>query len=108
MIVLIFTEQPLVLLVIGSAFSAIVMFIYSILLIVLNRGNLPQAIKLRGYRLAIMCFAVVWFGYFSTRVIIEYGGSRRDRPAGADSLLLLAVTIWFALIGLARLVTLVA
>jgi hypothetical protein len=33
-----------------------------------------SAIKLRGYRLAIMCVAVVWFGYFSTRVIIEYAG----------------------------------
>jgi hypothetical protein len=73
-IVLVFTEQPLLLLVIGSALSAGVMFIYSILLIVLNRGALPQAIRIRGYRLAIMCVAVVWFGYFSTRVIIEYGG----------------------------------
>ncbi len=73
-IVLVFTEQPLLLLVIGSALSAGVMFIYSILLIVLNRGALPSAIRLRGYRLAIMCFAVVWFGYFSFRVILEYGG----------------------------------
>ena len=73
-ILLTFTSQPLVLLVIGSALSAMVMFIYSILLIVLNRGGLPQAIRVRGYRLAIMCFAVVWFGYFSFRVIVEYGG----------------------------------
>jgi hypothetical protein len=73
-IVLAFTAQPLLLLVIGAALSAGVMFIYSILLIVLNRGGLPKTIRLRGYRLAIMCVAVVWFGYFSTRVIIEYGG----------------------------------
>jgi hypothetical protein len=73
-ILLLFTEQPLVLLVIGSALSAGVMFVYSILLIRLNRGGLPRAIRLGGYRLAIMCLAVVWFGYFSTRVIIEYGG----------------------------------
>ena len=73
-ILLLFTDQPLVLLVIGAALSAGVMFIYSILLIVLNRGGLPQAIRVRGYRLAIMCFAVVWFGYFSFRVIVEYGG----------------------------------
>jgi hypothetical protein len=73
-IVLVFTEQPLVLLVIGSALSASVMFIYSILLIRLNRWGLPPAIRLSGYRLAIMCFAVVWFGYFSFRVIVEYGG----------------------------------
>ena len=51
-----------------------VMFSYSILLIRLNRGGLPRAIRLSGYRLAIMCVAVVWFGYFSFRVILEYGG----------------------------------
>jgi hypothetical protein len=72
-ILLIFTDQPLVLLVIGAALSAIVMFIYSILLIIMNRGVLPHAIRLGGFRLAVMCFAVVWFGYFSTRVVIEYG-----------------------------------
>ena len=64
-ILLTFTDQPLVLLVIGSALSAMVMFIYSILLIVLNRKNLPQAIRLGGYRLMIMGVAVLWFGYFS-------------------------------------------
>ena len=73
-ILLTFTEQPLLLLVIGSALSAIVMFIYSILLIVLNRKALPRAIQLSGYRLAILGFAVIWFGYFSVRVIIEFGG----------------------------------
>lgn len=73
-ILLIFTDQPLVLLVIASALSAIVMFIYSILLIVMNRGVLPAAIRLSGFRLGVLCVAVVWFGYFSTRVVIEYGG----------------------------------
>ena len=73
-ILLIFTDQPLVLLVIASALSAIVMFICSILLIVMNRGVLPTAIRLGGFRLGVMCVAVVWFGYFSTRVVIEYGG----------------------------------
>ena len=68
------TEQPLLLIVISSALSAGVMFIYSILLIVLNRKALPEAIRLHGYRLAILALAVVWFGYFSFRVILEYGG----------------------------------
>ena len=58
---------------ISSALSAIVMFIYSILLIVLNRGALPKMIRISGYRLGILLFAVVWFGYFSTRVVLEYG-----------------------------------
>jgi hypothetical protein len=61
-ILLIFTEQPLLLLVIASALSAIVMFIYSILLIVMDRGVLPTAIRLGGFRLAVLCVAVVWFG----------------------------------------------
>ncbi len=73
-ILLLYTDQPLVLLVISSALSALVMFVYSILLIVMNRRALPQAIRLRGFRLGVMLVAVVWFGYFSIRVIIEYGG----------------------------------
>jgi hypothetical protein len=73
-ILLTVTEQPLLLIVISSALSAVVMFIYSILLIVMDRSFLPAMIRLSGYRLAIMGFAIVWFGYFSVRVIIEYGG----------------------------------
>jgi hypothetical protein len=71
-ILLLFTEQPLLLLVIGSALSAMVMFIYSILLIVLNRRALPAMIRISGYRLVIMGVAIVWFGYFSARVLIAY------------------------------------
>ncbi len=40
----------------------------------MNRGVLPAAIRLGGFRLGVMCVAVVWFGYFSTRVVIEYVG----------------------------------
>ena len=72
-ILLTITEQPLLLIVISSAMSAVVMFIYSILLIVMNRSFLPAMIRLSGYRLWIMGFAILWFGYFSVRVIIEYG-----------------------------------
>ena len=51
MILLTVTEQPLLLIVIASAMSAVVMFIYSILLIVMNRSFLPAMIRLSGYRL---------------------------------------------------------
>jgi hypothetical protein len=71
-ILLMFTSQPLVLLVIGSALSAMVMFIYSILLIVLNRRALPAIIRISGFRLVILGISVLWFGYFSARVIIAY------------------------------------
>ena len=73
-ILLTVTEQPLLLIVIASAMSAGVMFIYSILLIVLNRKALPEMIRLSGYRLCDHRVRGVWFGYFSARVIIEYGG----------------------------------
>ena len=72
-LILTFTEQPLVLLVISSALSAIVMFIYSLLLIRMNRRWLPVPIRLTGLRLGIMWVAVVWFGFFSYKVIAEYG-----------------------------------
>jgi hypothetical protein len=39
----------------------------------MNRSFLPAMIRLSGYRLGIMALAVVWFGYFSVRVVIEYG-----------------------------------
>jgi len=71
-ILLVFTDQPLALLVIGSALSAMVMFIYSILLIVLNRKALPAAIRISGFRLVVLGVAVLWFGYFSVRVLIAY------------------------------------
>ena len=73
-LILTFTEQPLVLLVISSALSAIVMFIYSLLLIRMNRRSLPAPIRLTGLRLGVMWVAVAWFGFFSYKVIAEYGG----------------------------------
>jgi ABC-type multidrug transport system fused ATPase/permease subunit len=58
-------DQPLLLLVIASSLNGIVMFIYSILLIQLNRTALPGAIKIRGGRLAAMLWSVLFFGYFT-------------------------------------------
>ncbi len=65
--------QPLVLLVIASALNGVVMFVYSGLLIWLNRGILPDAIKMRGIRLAALAWAVLFFGYFSVITIIDQG-----------------------------------
>jgi hypothetical protein len=62
---LVIQSQPLVLLVISSAINGFVMFIYSILLIQLNWRTLPAAIKLRSYRLIVMFWSVLFFGYFS-------------------------------------------
>ncbi|MPZ97238.1 MAG: hypothetical protein GEU96_20570, partial [Propionibacteriales bacterium] len=45
--------QPLVLLVIASSLNGLVMFVYSVLLIRLNRGVLPREIGLKGGRLVV-------------------------------------------------------
>ena len=55
-------DQPLVLLVLSACLNGIVMFIYSILLIKLNRGGLPPAIRIRGMRLGVLAFAVLFYG----------------------------------------------
>jgi hypothetical protein len=68
-IILTITEQPIPLLVISSVLSAFVMFVYSILLIVLNRGVLPRAIGIGGVRLGAMIWSTLFFGIFSAVVI---------------------------------------
>lgn len=64
-------DQPLVLLVISSSLGGIIMFVYSILLIKLNRGVLPAAIKMRGVRFGAMIWAVLFFGFFSILLIYD-------------------------------------
>ncbi|MFN2489660.1 MAG: Nramp family divalent metal transporter [Actinomycetota bacterium] len=66
-------DQPIVLLVIASALNGLVMFVYSTLLIQLNRGVLPRTIGLKGFRLVAMAWAVLFFGFFSIVVIIDQG-----------------------------------
>ena len=50
------------------------MVVYSALLIQLNRKALPAALKVRGFRLGVMIVAVLFYGYFSARLVISYGG----------------------------------
>jgi hypothetical protein len=67
-------DQPLVLLVLSACLNGIVMFIYSILLIRLNRGGLPPAIRVRGLRLGVLAFAVLFYGFFAGwYVIVQMG-----------------------------------
>jgi hypothetical protein len=65
-------EQPL-LLVISSSIAGVMMFIYSILLIQLNRRALPRQIKIGGVRLAVMAFSVLFFGVFSVLLVYDEG-----------------------------------
>ncbi|MFP4552978.1 MAG: Nramp family divalent metal transporter [Actinomycetota bacterium] len=65
-VVLLFAlAAPLALMVIAGVAGGVVMFVYSALLIRLNRTALPRAIRLRGWRMWAMVWAVVLFGSFS-------------------------------------------
>lgn len=64
-------DQPLVLLVIASALNGLVMFVYSALLIALNRGMLPRAMGLRGVRFGAMIWAVLFYGGFSLYLLYD-------------------------------------
>ncbi len=63
--------QPIVLLVIASSLNGIVMFVYSVLLIQLNRGVLPREISLKGGRLVVLGWAVLFYGGFSIVLVID-------------------------------------
>jgi hypothetical protein len=63
--------QPLVLLVISACVGGLMMFIYSGLLIMLNRKVLPQQIRIRAARTAILSWSVALFGVLSVLTLIE-------------------------------------
>ncbi len=64
-------DQPLVLLVISACTAGIMMFIYSILLLVMNRRALPPAIRIRSYRIAAMVWSTVFFGFMAVLAVNE-------------------------------------
>jgi uncharacterized protein YhhL (DUF1145 family) len=71
-------DQPLVLLVISACVGGFMMFIYSILLLVLNRRVLPDQIKISPVRVAALIWAVLLFGVFSALTIWDQGGKLLD------------------------------
>ena len=58
-------SQPIVLLVTSAVVGGFMMFIYSGLLILINRRILPKPIRVRGVRLAALIWAVLLFGVLS-------------------------------------------
>ncbi len=68
-------DQPLVLVTISTVLGGFIMFVYSCLLVVTNRRYLPDELKLRGYRLAIMAFAIVLLGTTSVIVGVDQFGN---------------------------------
>ena len=71
LILLFAVDQPTTLVIIASSLSGVVMLVYSVLLIQLNRRALPEAIRVRGYRLGVLVISVLFFGYFSFWYIID-------------------------------------
>ena len=72
-ILLVGVDQPLLLLVIASALNGLVMAVYSVLLLQLNRGVLPREIGLRGFRFGAIIWAVAFYGFFSVILLIDQG-----------------------------------
>jgi Mn2+/Fe2+ NRAMP family transporter len=66
-------DQPLLLLVISACVGGVMMFVYSILLLVMNRRSLPEPIRVRSYRVAALVFAACFFGVLSVITVIEQG-----------------------------------
>jgi hypothetical protein len=58
-------DQPIVLLVIAAVVGGFMMFIYSGLLILINRKILPAPIRIRGFRLGALIWSILLFGTLS-------------------------------------------
>jgi hypothetical protein len=73
-ILLVGIDQPLLLLVISACVGGTMMFMYSILLLVMNRRSLPEPLRVRSYRIVALLFATGFFGVLSVITIIEQVG----------------------------------
>jgi hypothetical protein len=69
LILLTFSSQPLVLLIAQPSLSGLVILVYSVLLIQLNREALPDAIKVRGTCLEALIWSVPFFGILSALLV---------------------------------------
>jgi len=71
-------DQPLLLLVISACVGGLMMFLYSGLLLLVNRRFLPERVRPRGYRVAALIWAILLFGVFSVLTIREQGAKLLD------------------------------
>jgi hypothetical protein len=65
-------EAPLVLLIISASGGGVVMFLYSGMLLLMNTRVLPDAIKLKGWRLIAMGIIFAVFAVLSTYLVYWY------------------------------------
>ncbi|GLY99401.1 Nramp family divalent metal transporter [Actinoplanes sp. NBRC 103695] len=71
-------SQPIVLLVTSAVVGGFMMFIYSGLLILINRKILPKPIRVRGVRLGALIWAVLLFGVLSALTFADRIGQLFD------------------------------
>ncbi|MGN9909456.1 Nramp family divalent metal transporter [Phytohabitans sp. LJ34] len=71
-------DQPLPLLVISACVGGLMMFFYSILLLVLNRKVLPSQIRPRAFRVAALVWSMALFGVFSALTVWQQGDKLLD------------------------------
>jgi hypothetical protein len=62
--------QPIGLLLVSTCAASFVTLVYSILLVRLNRRDLPAAIRLRGIRLGGMITAICFYGFFAVAMVV--------------------------------------
>ena len=70
-ILLTIQSQPLILLIISASIGGFMMFIYSGLLILINKRSLPPAVRITRFRTATMVWSVLLFGTASVIAISD-------------------------------------
>ncbi len=66
--------QPMALLIISASVGGTMMCLYSVLLIAINRRQLPEPIRIRSYRLAALVWATALFGTLAVLTIWQQIG----------------------------------
>ncbi|NIJ12912.1 hypothetical protein FHU38_003256 [Saccharomonospora amisosensis] len=64
-------DQPFLLVVISSSIAGVQMFIYSGLLMLLNRKALPKPLRISGVRLAVLGISFLFFGFLSVLLVLD-------------------------------------
>jgi hypothetical protein len=67
-------DQPLPLLVISACVGGTMMCLYSWLLLRLNRRELPEAIRVRSYRIAALVWSTLFFGALAALTVWQQAG----------------------------------
>ena len=70
-ILLTIQSQPLILLIISASIGGFMMFIYSGLLILINKRSLPPSARITRFRTGTMIWSVLLFGTASAIAIID-------------------------------------